>query len=127
MKNVVLCDFDDKDINNTKLTKGISCEYLIENKIIVKIGEHGKKAKKIFQNNNIPPWERKLYPLIYLQNKEGKLTLATICNLWYNKKFLKVDKSEEAGGNGNADNNAGKNANKNADKNANKIVGLISY
>jgi len=33
-------------------------------KVLVKLGRHGRKAKKIFQEHNIPPWERAKYPVI---------------------------------------------------------------
>lgn len=52
--------------------------YLLDNNISSNLrSTHGRKAKKIFQQYGIPPWERSNYPLIF---KDGKLI--SIVGLW---------------------------------------------
>lgn len=51
--------------------------------ITICIGCHGKKAKKIFQQHNIPPWQRHEYPLIFYADK-----LICIVGLWLRSEFV---------------------------------------
>lgn len=48
----------------------------------VRLGNHGAKAKKIFQYHNIPVWERNKYPLIFADNR-----LVCIVGLWSSPRF----------------------------------------
>ncbi len=43
---------------------------------------HGRKAKKIFQQHGIPPWERHKYPLVFAGNR-----LVAIVGLWESPRF----------------------------------------
>ncbi len=45
--------------------------------LTVKLGAHGRKAKKIFQQYSIPPWERNNYPLVF-----AGMRLVSIVGLW---------------------------------------------
>ena len=47
--------------------------------LTVKLGlhNHGRKAKKIFQQFAIPPWERHKYPLVFTQDR-----LICVVGLW---------------------------------------------
>lgn len=51
--------------------------HLRGQKVLVKLGVHGRKAKKIFQEHNIPPWERAKYPVIFADGH-----VACIVGLW---------------------------------------------
>lgn len=50
-------------------------------KVMVQLGSHGRKAKKIFQQHDVPPWERSKYPLIFVDDK-----LHSIVGLWSSNK-----------------------------------------
>jgi len=50
--------------------------YLLVNQVLP-VSSHGRKAKKIFQQHGIPPWERAKYPLVFADNK-----LVAIVGLW---------------------------------------------
>jgi tRNA(Ile)-lysidine synthase len=50
--------------------------YLLPNEPLP-ISSHGRKAKKIFQQHGIPPWERAKYPLVFVADK-----LVAIVGLW---------------------------------------------
>lgn len=52
-------------------------------KLEVRLGQHGVKAKKIFQAYAIPPWERAKYPLLVLDGR-----LIAIVGLWVNPRVL---------------------------------------
>ena len=51
--------------------------------ITIALGSAGRKAKKIFQEANIPPWWRCDYPLIFSDD-----VLIAIAGLWVNPKYL---------------------------------------
>lgn len=51
---------------------------------------HSQRLKKLFQEENIPPWERDLIPLIYLGDE-----LVAVAGLWYSKKH-QADEKEKA-------------------------------
>lgn len=56
--------------------------------IVIKMGEHGAKLKKIFQQFGIAPWERRLHPIIYVENQSlRKLEAIAIVGVWYNPKY----------------------------------------
>jgi tRNA(Ile)-lysidine synthase len=55
---------------------------LREHQVIVKLGAHGAKAKKIFQQHAIPAWERSKYPLIFANGR-----LVSIAGLWASSRF----------------------------------------
>lgn len=50
--------------------------------VTVKLGAHGSKAKKIFQQFAIPAWERYKYPLVFANGR-----LVAIVGLWVNARF----------------------------------------
>jgi tRNA(Ile)-lysidine synthase len=50
---------------------------------MVAIGSKGAKAKKIFQQHGIPPWERYNYPLVFVDD-----ILICIAGLWIRKDFM---------------------------------------
>ncbi len=50
--------------------------------VTVRIGSHGHKAKKIFQQYAIPPWERVDYPVIFVAGR-----LVAIAGLWQSPRF----------------------------------------
>lgn len=50
--------------------------YLLSNEALP-VSSHGRKAKKIFQQHGIPPWERAKYPLVF---ENGRLV--AIVGLW---------------------------------------------
>ncbi len=50
--------------------------------VAVRLGTHGRKAKKIFQQMAIPPWERINYPLIFADDR-----LVCIVGLWLSPRF----------------------------------------
>ncbi len=50
--------------------------------VTVKLGAHGSKAKKIFQQFAIPAWERDKYPLVFANGR-----LVAIVGLWVNARF----------------------------------------
>ena len=84
--------------NNMKLTlsiehKGISKTYWDNARITLKMRQGGEKIrlpyrqghhdlKKLFQDATIPPWQREVMPLIYLDDK-----LAAVGNLWIAAEF----------------------------------------
>jgi len=43
---------------------------------------HSQSLKKLFQEGNIPPWERDVIPLVYLEDK-----LIAVCGLWVSQEF----------------------------------------
>ncbi len=45
--------------------------------ITVRVGHLGQKAKKIFQQNAVPPWERYNFPLVFADKR-----LVSIVGLW---------------------------------------------
>ena len=51
--------------------------------ITISLGSSGEKAKKIFQQHGVPPWERHKYPLIFI----GQLLIA-IAGLWIRPDFV---------------------------------------
>lgn len=51
--------------------------YLSHQEVVVRTGTWGRKAKKIFQQHSIPPWERSQYPLVFANKR-----LVTIVGLW---------------------------------------------
>ena len=53
--------------------------------ITICLGSKGKKAKKIFQQHSIPPWQRHKYPLVFLDN-----LLIAIVGLWIKDGFAVV-------------------------------------
>ncbi len=50
---------------------------ILDKPVEVVLGSIGQKAKKVFQQHGIPPWKRKEYPLVYIDNR-----LACIVGLW---------------------------------------------
>lgn len=65
----------------TRQGRGFSLPNL-QATITVCLGSCGKKAKKIFQQHNIPPWQRWQYPLVFYQD-----SLIYIANLWTHPNF----------------------------------------
>lgn len=63
-------------IANRILKRSNNKLYLLANQILP-ISSHGRKAKKIFQQHGIPPWERANYPLVFADGK-----LVAIVGLW---------------------------------------------
>jgi tRNA(Ile)-lysidine synthase len=57
-------------------------DKLSQYEVIIKIGTIGQKAKKIFQEHAIPPWERQNYPIIYADGR-----LVAIAGLWLSPRF----------------------------------------
>lgn len=60
--------------------KGIRCATITDSKVLIKFRQHGERfhpvgrqgshpLKKLFQEWNIPPWQRSTIPLIYHDNK----------------------------------------------------------
>lgn len=45
--------------------------------VTVRLGNHGHKAKKVFQQFKVPPWERAKYPLLYANDR-----LVGVIGLW---------------------------------------------
>ncbi len=52
--------------------------------------QHSQRLKKLFQEENIPPWERDLIPLVFLGDE-----LISVAGLWYSKKH-QADVNEPA-------------------------------
>ena len=50
--------------------------------------QHSQRLKKLFQEENIPPWERDLIPLVFLGDE-----LIAVAGLWYSKKH-QADENE---------------------------------
>jgi len=63
-------------IANWLLKRSNNKLYLLKNEALP-ISIHGRKAKKIFQQHGIPPWERAKYPLVFADDK-----LVAIVGLW---------------------------------------------
>jgi tRNA(Ile)-lysidine synthase len=97
------CEWRDKNhplilSNNMALTltiesKGISKKHWDNARIMLKMRKGGEKIrlpyrqghhdlKKLFQDATIPPWQREIMPLIYLDD-----TLAAVGNLWIAAEF----------------------------------------
>lgn len=55
---------------------------LAQTEVTVRIGVLGRKAKKIFQQHAIPPWERLNYPLVFAGDR-----LVSVVGLWNSKRF----------------------------------------
>lgn len=58
-------------------TDQATIDKLATQQITVRMGKWGRKAKKIFQEHAVPPWERANYPLIFANDK-----LVSIVGLW---------------------------------------------
>ncbi len=67
-------------IANRILKRSNNKLYLLSNESI-QPSSHGRKAKKIFQQYGIPPWERAKYPLVFADDK-----LVAIVGLWSAKQ-----------------------------------------
>lgn len=52
-------------------------DKLQQSNVTVRLGTHGRKAKKIFQQHGIPPWERSKYPLLFINDR-----LVSIVGVW---------------------------------------------
>jgi tRNA(Ile)-lysidine synthetase-like protein len=52
-------------------------DKLAQQQVTVRAGVLGRKAKKIFQQYSIPPWERGAYPLVFANDR-----LVSIVGLW---------------------------------------------
>ena len=52
--------------------------------------QHSQSLKKLLQEENVPPWERDLIPLVYF-NEE----LISVVGLWISKHYVTAEK--EAG------------------------------
>lgn len=63
-------------IADRRLKRSNNKLYLLANNLTA-ISTHGRKAKKIFQQYGIPPWERANYPLVFDGDK-----LVAIVGLW---------------------------------------------
>jgi tRNA(Ile)-lysidine synthase len=57
-------------------------DKLKQQSVTVRIGAHGRKAKKIFQQAGVPPWERLKFPLIFVGDR-----LVAIAGLWHSPRF----------------------------------------
>ena len=69
-----------------KIKETTGCGFMLPDNskgIAIYIGSHGEKAKKIFQQHNIPLWQRQKYPLIFYENR-----LICIVGLWLKPNFI---------------------------------------
>ncbi|HSX20212.1 MAG TPA: tRNA lysidine(34) synthetase TilS [Gammaproteobacteria bacterium] len=50
--------------------------------VSIRMGVWGRKAKKVFQQHSIPPWERASFPLVFVNHR-----LVNIVGLWSSPRF----------------------------------------
>jgi len=88
---LVLSDNTQLSVMNSE--SGIAMRYFKDTKICIKYRSGGEKIslpkrsghhslKKLYQEANIPPWQRESLPLIYLDGE-----IAAIADLWISSKF----------------------------------------
>jgi tRNA(Ile)-lysidine synthase len=91
--NQILILSNNTTLSLTPQTKGISKTHWDNARITIKTRQGGEKIrlpnrqghhdlKKLFQDATIPPWQREVMPLIYLNDK-----LAAVGNLWIAAEF----------------------------------------
>ncbi len=75
------------DLTNNKLNRQLSVRFRQGGEMFHPAKrEHSQRLKKLLQEANIPPWERDLIPLIYLDEE-----LIAITGLWVSKKYAVSD------------------------------------